>query len=183
MERDQLLAAIKTTLNKIKVNDLTKIAAENNFSIEELIELTFHNNEQIAFRSAWILENIYTKHQDRFLPHTAYFLQKYPLQNNLSCRRHYTKILALMSHKRAKPTLQEILHQQDTQQLAEKTFEWLIDEKVPVAIKSFCLNILANLTPKHSWIKDELLQTIDYLVDKESIGFFSKAKKIIQQLK
>ena len=183
MEREQLLEVIKTTLQKTKVNELTKIAAESDFSIKELIDLTFHKNEQIAFRSAWILENIYIKHQDRFLPHAAYFLEKYPLQNNLSCRRHYGKILALMSNKRAKSTLQEILYQQDTQQLAEKTFEWLIDEKVPVAIKSFCLNILANLSPKHTWIKDELLQTIDYLIDKESIGFFSKAKKIRQQLK
>ena len=183
MERDQLLAAIKTTLNKIKVNDLTKIAAENNFSIKELIDLTFHKNEQIAFRSAWILENIYTKHQDRFLPQAAYFLQKYPLQNNLSCRRHYSKVLALMSHKRANPVLQEILYQQDTQQLAEKTFEWLIDEKVPVAIKSHCLNILANLSDKHSWIKEELLQTMDFLVDKESIAFYAKVKQIKKQLR
>lgn len=183
MNRDQLLAVIKTTLKKTKVNDLVNIAVKEDFSIKELIALTFHKDEQIAFRAAWILENIYTKQQDRFLPHVAYFLQKYPLQNNLSCRRHYSKILALMSHKGAKPALQEVLYQQDTHQLAEKTFEWLIDEKVPVAIKSFCLNILANLSSKHTWIKEELLQTIDYLIDKESIGFFSKAKKIRQQLK
>lgn len=171
------------SISKNRVVSITCLINHDQINIFDLINLTFHKNEQIAFRSAWILENIYTKHQDRFLPHAAYFLQKYPLQNNLSCRRHYSKILALMSHKKANPLLQKILYQQDTQQLAEKTFEWLIDENVPVAIKSFCLNILANLSPKHGWIKEELLQTIDYLIDKESIGFFSKAKKIRQQLK
>lgn len=71
----------------------------------------------------------------------------------------------------------------DTENLVEATFQWLIDEQVPVAIKSHCLNILANFTTIHPWIKEELLQTMDYLVDKESIAFFAKVKQIRKQLK
>ncbi|TKC10744.1 hypothetical protein FA048_11270 [Pedobacter polaris] len=183
MEREQLLAAIKTTLNKTKVNDLTKIAAENNFSIKELIDLTFHKEDQIAFRASWILENIYISHIERFVPHTAYFLSVFSTQNNLSCRRHYGKILALLTSRRSPLAIKELIEKHNTEQLVETVFSWLIDEKVPVAIKSHCLNILANLNAKHNWIKDELLQTMDFLVDKESIAFYAKAKQIRKQLK
>lgn len=183
MEMDELLNTIKTTLQKTKVNDLASIAAKEGFSIKELIDLTFHKEEQIAFRASWILENIYISYQDRFLPHSAYFLSLYSVQNNLSCRRHYGKILALMTSKKAPLTIKQLINNYDTEQLVETVFSWLIDETIPVAIKSHCLNILANLNSKHSWIKDELMQTMDYLVDKESIAFYAKVKQIRRQLK
>jgi hypothetical protein len=183
MERVDLLAAIKTTLQKTKVNDLTNIAAKENFSIKELIDLTFLKEEQIAFRAAWILENIYIHHIERFIPLAKYFLSLFSTQNNLSCRRHYAKILALMTSKKAPLSIKELIVNDDTEPLVETVFSWLIDEKIPVAIKSHCLNILANLNLKHSWIKDELMQTMEYLVDKESVGFYSKVKQIRKQLK
>lgn len=178
-----LLDTLKTTLQKSKVQKLASIAAEQTFSVQELIDITFHQDEQIAFRAAWILENIFSLHQERFLPYATYFLVKFPAQNNLSARRHYSKILALMTKKNASAALKELLADYDTGSLVNTVFSWLIDEKVPVAIKSHCLNTLANLHTKHSWIKEELIQTMDFLVDKESIGFYAKVKQIRKQLK
>ncbi len=181
MTYNSLLESLKTTLQKTKVEKLAAIASES-FSVKELINLTFHQEEQIAFRAAWILENVYALHQERFLPHAKYFLIKLPEQNNLSARRHYSKILAAMTRKNASLEIKEIILHYDTGIIADTIFSWLIDEKVPVAIKSHCLNVLANLTIKHSWIKEELIQTMDFLVDKESIGFFAKVKQIRKQL-
>lgn len=178
-----LLDTLKTTLQKTKVEKLASIAAEQAFSVQELIDLTFHQEEQIAFRAAWILENIFSLYPERFLPYTNYFLVRFPFQNNLSARRHYSKILALMTKKNASAALKEMLINYDTEPLVNTVFSWLIDEKVPVAIKSHVLNILANLHTKHNWIKEELIQTMDFLVDKESIGFYSKVKQIRKQLK
>ncbi|MNR33110.1 hypothetical protein D3C85_1507530 [compost metagenome] len=91
--------------------------------------------------------------------------------------------MALLSKKNAPQEIKKILQEYSTEELVETTFAWLIDENVPVAIKSHCLNILANFSVKHPWIKEELLQTMDYLVDKESIAFFAKVKQIRKQLK
>ncbi|WP_316802868.1 hypothetical protein [Pedobacter nototheniae] len=177
----QLLNAVKTTLSKVKVEKLALIATDDRFSIKDLIDLTFHPDEQIGFRAAWILENIYTKFPERFLPHATYFFEKLPLQNNLSARRHYSKILAFITNKKSIPEIKAIITLYNTDKLVETVFNWLIDEGVPVATKSHCLNVLANLSIKHSWIKDELLQTMDYLADKESIGFYAKVKQIRKQ--
>lgn len=183
MQAEVLLTALETTLSKTKVNGFTKIVAENNFCIKELIDMTFHKNEQVAFRSSWILENVFLNHPSLFTPHATYFLERFSLQKNLSCCRHYGKILALITKKNASKELKEIIQNTDTKPLVEIVFSWLIDEKMPVAVKSHCLNILANLTAKHSWIKDELLETMDFLVDKESIAFYAKVKQIRKQLK
>jgi len=182
MQNDLLLEAIKTTLQKTKVEKLAAIASEEIFSVKELIDLSFYHDEQIGFRSAWILENVYTAHQQRFLPHALYFLEKLPQQHNLSALRHYVKILALMTKKNASTEVKKIIAGYDTENLVAVVFSWLIDEKIPVAIKSHCLNILANLNTKHNWIREELLQTMDFLVDKESIAFFAKVKQIRKQL-
>lgn len=183
MQTDDLLATIKTTLQKTKVNELAKIAAENKFSINELIDLTFHHQEQVAFRAGWILENICISYPDRFLSAAVYFLDRFVEQSNLSCRRHFGKILALMTSKKASSTVKEIILNYQTDQIVETVFSWLIDDKVPVAIKSHCLNILANFNIKHPWIKEELLATMDFLIDKESIAFYAKVKQIRKQLK
>lgn len=180
---EQLINEIKTTLQKSKVTKLAAISMQNEMAIKEVIDLTFHPEEKIAFRAAWILENIYENNPKNFVPFIAYFLDGFSKQNNLSARRHFSKILALLSKKNALPEIKEVLTNYDTEKLVETTFQWLIDDQVPVAIKSHCLNILANFTTIHPWIKEELLQTMDYLVDKESIAFFAKVKQIRKQLK
>ncbi|RDC55699.1 hypothetical protein DU508_15630 [Pedobacter chinensis] len=177
-----LLDTIKATLSKSKVEKLAAIASDETFSVKDLIDLSFHHDEQIGFRSAWILENVYSHHQERFLPYVHYFLERFSTQNNLSALRHYVKILAFMTGKNAPSEIKEIISDCDTDKIVEVVFAWLIDEKIPVAVKSHCLNILANLIPKHGWIKDELIQTMNFLIDKESIAFFARVKQIRKQL-
>lgn len=181
MQNQILLETIKTTLQKNKVEKLAAISSEETFSVKDLIDLSFHQDEQIGFRAAWILENVFANHQQRFLPYALYFFEKFSLQTNLSAMRHYVKILAFMTKKNASPVVKKIIIDYDTDKLVETVFSWLINEKIPVAVKSHCLNILANLNVKHSWIKEELLQTMDYLVDKESMAFYAKVKQIRKQ--
>ncbi|MNJ92932.1 hypothetical protein D3C87_106070 [compost metagenome] len=181
--KEQLIEDIKTTLSKTKVDLLAQIATKQANAVKDIIDLTFHPEEKIAFRAAWILENVYINDQKGFAAHADYFLARFSSQNNLSARRHFGKILALLSKKNAPQEIKKILQEYSTEELVETTFAWLIDENVPVAIKSHCLNILANFSVKHPWIKEELLQTMDYLVDKESIAFFAKVKQIRKQLK
>ncbi|TCC89308.1 hypothetical protein EZ428_16570 [Pedobacter frigiditerrae] len=182
MEKTKIIVELSKTLNKKEIGRFSSSSSNILFEVKDLIEISFHKNEQIAFRAAWILENVYIKNLERFMPQSTYFLSVFSSQNNLSCRRHYGKILALMTDRKAPLVIKELIRKYDTEKLVEIVFSWLIDEKITVAIKSHCLNILANLNSKHSWIKDELIQTMDYLVDKESVGFYSKVKQIRKQL-
>lgn len=182
MQPDLLLTIIKSTLSKKTIEELAKTIAESGFSIKKLIDLTFHEDEQMGFRASWILENIYIRHVFHFKSAATYFLTVFSQQDNLSSRRHFGKILALMTAKKAPIYIAETINLYKTDKLVETVFNWLIDEQVPVAVKSHCLNILANLSSKHIWVKAELLATMDFLVDKESIAFYAKVKQIRKQL-
>lgn len=175
-----LFDALKVPIGKVRVEELASVV---DYAIKDLIDLSFHRDVQIGFRAAWVLERIYSNHNERFLPHIIYFLQKLPAQHNLSALRHYVKILAFMTNKNASLEIKEIIANYNSDDLVEMVFSWLIDQKIPVAVKSHCLNILANLIPKHNWIKNELIETMEFLVDKESIAFFAKVKQIRKQLK
>lgn len=96
--------------------------------------------------------------------------------------RHYAKMLAFMTNKKASAQLKEIISKYDTDLIVETVFNWVIEERVPVAVKSQCLNVLGNLNLKHNWIQEELLAIMDFLVDKESIAFYAKVKMIRKQL-
>ena len=174
-----LFDTIKVPIGKIKVEEL---ASNETYSAKYLMDLSFDRDEQIGFRAAWILERVYSNHQERFLPYVNYFLEKLPTQHNLSALRHYVKIMAYMTNRKANTEIKSIINSYDTTQILEVVFAWLIDEKIPVAVKSHCLNILANLVPKHNWIRNELIETMEFLADKESIAFFAKVKQIRKQL-
>ena len=179
----ELVRLLEKPLTKKEITDFALMAKDGRIDVADLLTLNFHQNEQVAFRSSWILENVFLSYPSLFTPYAFIFLEKFSLQKNLSCCRHYGKILALMTKKNASKELKEIIQNIDTKPLVETVFTWLIDEGMPVAVKSHCLNILANLTAKHSWIKDELLGTMDFLVDKESIAFYAKVKQVRKQLK
>ncbi len=183
MKTDLLLTILKSTLSKKEVEELARIIVRSEVSIQELIDLTFHGEEQVGFRASWILETLYIQNVAAFIAYSTYFLTRFHQQENLSSRRHFGKILALMTARKAPQPIKELINHYETDELVETVFSWLIDDKVPVAVKSHCLNILANLTTKHDWIKNELIETMDFLIDKESIAFYAKVKQIKKQLK
>ncbi|WP_231465136.1 hypothetical protein [Pedobacter sp. Leaf132] len=178
-----LIDILQKPIGKIEVEHLASLASDETFSCKQLIDTSLHQDEQIGFRAAWILERVYSNHQKQFLPYADYFLEHLPKQSNHSALRHYVKILAFMTGKKASAEIKLMIADYSTDSIVETVFAWLIDDKIPVAVKSHCLNILANFTCKHQWIKEELISTMYFLVDKESIAFFAKVKQIRKQLK
>lgn len=182
MQSDFLLKAIHTSLWRASVEELAKIVVDEQFSAQTLIDLTFHPKEQIGFKAAWNLDSLYLYHKPVFLKEAVYFLDSFPRQKNPSARRHFMRILSFMTDEKASSIEKEIIGNYECEKLIEIAFNWLMEEKMAVAIKVFSLTALANLSTKHDWIKEELLQTMDYLVDKESIAFFVRVKQVKKQL-
>jgi hypothetical protein len=182
MTINQLLEIVSSAIGKVQAERLAAIIIAEEISVKDLIDLTFHKEAEVGFRAAWILEQLYTHHLDSFLLGGTYFLEQFAVQQNPSAQRHFAKILAMMTNKKSPKTIAQLIVDFQTDPLVEVAFSWLIDEETPVAVKSHCLNILANFCPKHPWIKEELIQTMDFLVDKESIAFYAKVKQIRKQL-
>lgn len=190
MTREELTVRLSASMETQSVKVLSGIAddqfsVENSadyFTVKDLIDLTFHPKKEVGFRAAWTLEYIFTTYNCAG-DHLDDLLSRFETQQNQSVMRHYGKIMAFLTGKKSAGLYPGQLENADLDPLVNILFTWLIDEQVLVATKVQCIQTLANLAPRYSWIKDELLQTIDHLADLESVAFFGRAKQIRKALK
>lgn len=190
MTKEELVLRLEAPVEQRMVEMLSgiaddKFAAGNKkgyFTINEVLELTFYPKKEVAFRAAWLLEYCFFNYHcvGDYLDN---FLNCFPEQQNQSVMRHYGKIFAYITSKKATGLKEGQLAQADLDPIIDVMFSWLIDEHTLVATKVHAMQALANLAPKYDWIKDELLQTIDHLCDQESYAFFARAKQIRKALK
>ncbi len=66
--------------------------------------------------------------------------------------------------------------------VVDELFQWVLDPKVKVAVKVYSLEVLLSMVLKYPDLKEELLIVIDDQLDKNSIAFKVKAKKVIKIL-
>lgn len=165
------------------VANSTAIIESSDLDVEDLLAISFHKKKEVAFRAAWMLEYFVTHKPVHFSKHLDSLLALLPKQKNASAMRHYTKIVALITDKKAHQIYIDQVKQTDFEPVIEVLFTWLVDPEMLVATKVHCMQSLANLTPRYDWIKEELLETMNYLMGTESIAFFARAKMVKKQLK
>ncbi len=78
---------------KTKVLKLSRILEEEAFALRDLIDLTFDADRDIAFRAAWILENVFLQDPTRYEADLEYLLSRIKEVKHASCQRHYAKIM------------------------------------------------------------------------------------------
>jgi hypothetical protein len=179
MTKEELLKSISQPLYKTNADKLANILSKPE-SIDQLLELTFYPKKEIAFRSAWILETVYFKNPVGFVHYLNAFNDAYCLQTNLSCQRHFTKIMMdITSFKNEAYRLFNL----NFEPVTDTTFEWLIDPKTPVAVQANCLDILYNLSRHYDWIKEELISQTEFLLRDGSAALQSRGKRVLGKLK
>ena len=183
MDKEELIARLDTPMKFQMVASSTAIIEDHDLDISDLFDVSFHKKREIAFRAAWMLEYIMTNKPASFSDYVGRLLELLPKQKNPSAMRHYAKIVSLMTDRKANQIYQNIGKQTDFEPVIEVLFTWLVDPEMLVATKVHCMQALANLVPRYDWIKEDLLETVDYLMGIESIAFFARAKMVKKQLK
>lgn len=181
MDKAGLLKEISGTLTKAGIEQLSANIAQSDLTVSDLLDLTFYPRKEIAFRAAWILEHWVLTDLENFQPYIVEFLDRYPQQANQSCRRHFAKILATLTAPHQVKSIW-IPEPYDLEKLVEKTFEWLIDLKTPVAVKVYCMEILFNLNPLFPWMREELEAEIVFLLKDGQAALQSRGKAILKKL-
>ncbi|MFD2163506.1 hypothetical protein ACFSJU_13945 [Paradesertivirga mongoliensis] len=178
MTEKELLKIFKKPIGKKDVLSLAHQYSEFPDFTRHLIELSFHSEQEVAFRSAWVLEYCMMLYPKAMTDHLDYFLEAYPKQNNLSCKRHFTKLMMSLSE----PGNHKLLHQCNLNPVIETTFEWLINPGTPVAVQVNCLDILFNLRSHGDWIEGELNAQIEFLLKDGTAAMQSRGKRVLKQL-
>ena len=162
---------------------LSKILENDGFALHDLVNLTFDADKHIAFRAAWILENLFLKNPERYEQDLEYLLQRLPGVEHQGCQRHYAKILMHITSPGAFQLIKNRVKKINLEAVVEKCFDWLIDPKVKIAVKVFCCDALFNLRHQYSIIQTELGDQVKFLIlNNPSPGIVSKGKKLLVKL-
>jgi hypothetical protein len=179
LSKEQLLKQIQSTLAKTKVLELTSVLHHKHFKLRDLIELTFFTDKKIAFRAAWLLENLFLHRPDLYVNDLPFFIEKFPRVDHASCKRHYAKIAMHVTSPHASAAIRNKISNIDMQPVVDTCFEWMIDANVLVAVKAFAGEALFNLRHRYPWITDELSAQLEYLMRNGTAAIQTKGKKLL----
>jgi hypothetical protein len=182
MDQTALLKQISATIGKMKVLELSRILKEEQFALRDLIDLTFYPDKNIAFRAAWILENVFLQQPARYEPDLDYLISRMKDVKYESCQRHFAKIIMHITGKKAPEIIQQKLQQLDLERVTEQCFDWMIDPKVKIAVKVFASEALFNLRHRYPWIAEELANQLQFLMRNGTAAIQSRGKKLLAQL-
>ncbi len=182
ISKEELIKQISTTMVKTKVLKLSRILEEEAFALRDLIDLTFDANRDIAFRAAWILENVFLQDPTRYEADLDYLVSRIKEVKHASCKRHYAKIMMHITAKKAPPIIKQKLLGIDLEPVVEQCFDWMIDPKVLVAVKVFASEALFNLRCRYPWISEELAEHIRFLMKDGSAAIQSRGRKLLAGL-
>lgn len=179
MTQAELIIQLTETFGKTKVNKLKIILNEQRFALHDLIDLTFHPDKTIAFRSAWLLENVILSNPVACLNEIDYLLTQFTKVNHPSCKRHYAKIVMYITSPKTHPLIKEYLQDRNLEPVVEQCFDWLIDPKILIAVKVFAAETLYNLIHRYKWISEELKDQLSFLMNNGSAAIQSRGKKLL----
>lgn len=155
---------------------LASLCRRGKFEVRELINLCFHRDPVLAFHAAWVLEHVFLTPGAANVD-WAYFFERYGLQTNPSCQRHFTKIAIHFFTK----VCSDI--DVDVTAVIERTMEWLAAEQTPVAVKANCIDILYALRAREDWLREELTFQIEFILrHSTSAALQSRGKKFLAKL-
>jgi len=182
INQDDLLRHITETIGKTKVLKLTDILYNRNFEIKDLIELTFYPEKDIAFRAAWILENLVLIRPQRFMDDIEYLITQFFKVKNKSVLRHYTKIIMHLTGPKMDKMVREKVALLDMEAVVERCFDLIIDPKMPVAVKVFSSQVLFNLRTRFNWIPEILTTQLRLMMNGGKPGIQSKCRNLLSYL-
>jgi hypothetical protein len=178
----ELIEQLSATIGKTKVDKLSKLLKQQGFALRDLIDLTFHQNKTIAFRAAWLLENMFLINPASYLPEIDYLLVRFKEVKYESCQRHYAKIMMHSTAPKVHPLIKARLAETDLKPVVEQCFDWLIDPKALIAVKAFSAETLFNLRHRYTWISEELANQLAFLMRDGSPAIQSRGRKLLAKL-
>jgi hypothetical protein len=182
MTKNELIEQLAATFGKTKVNKLAKMVKAQDFNLRDLIDVTFNVDKTIAFRAAWVLENVFLVNPAFYLPEMDYLLEKFQQVQYPSCQRHYAKIMMHLTSPKAHPRIKKKIAETDMGPVIEKCFDWMIDPAILIAVKRFSAETLFNLRHRYDWITPELAAQVKFLMRDGTAAIQSYGRKLLAEL-
>ena len=180
---EDLVKNLSVRLSKAETEKLATQLAASGFGLKDIIDITFHSDKNIAFRAAWLLENVLMHHANTYAGSLPYLIHRFAGVSYPSNQRHYANIMIRLTSAKAGNDIQQNLAQTDMEPVVEKLFDWLIDPEVLVAVKCSAAEALMHLSRRYHWIAEELVNQLHFLMRNGSAAMQARGKMILKTLK
>lgn len=126
---------------------------------------------KVAFRSACVLERLYFRAPERFMPHAAAFCETdFAAASGMGARRHFGKIMAdLLSRVH--------LSDRELGRIAEAAAEWAVDPSSPVAVKVWALDVLDRCRDRVAWVAEGWVDLLEALAREATPGIACRLRR------
>lgn len=128
--------------------------------------------EKVAFRSAYVLERLYFRWPERFMPHAERFCERdFAAASGMSARRCFGKIMAdLLRWFRPSDEVVE--------RIAEAAAEWLSDPSSPVAVKVRTFEVLERCRDRVAWVDGAWSDLLDLFARNATPGITCRLRRL-----
>lgn len=164
------------------MNKLAVILKERNFALRDLIDTTFNADKTIAFRAAWLLENVFLADPDFYLTDLDYLLTRFKDVTYPSCQRHYAKVLMHITSPKALPQIKDKIQTANMEPVIEQCFDWMIEPEILIAVKAHAAEALFNLRHRYPWIAEELANQLQFLMKNGTAAIQTRGKRLLAKL-
>ena len=142
------------------------------------LNLGLDRDPAVAFHASYALERAFFIAPEAFGRHIGHFVRNYLAIVNPSACRHYSKMMAwLLDRRRIELT------DSQRQQVAEATFDRLIDPSVRPAVKVWSMEILDSLSAELPWVEEQLYDTICWLMRDDGPALRNRGTKICRRIR
>lgn len=179
MDKTELSKILENNYSKNDILYLVRLSLNKIIKVKNVLELSFDENPQVAFRAAWLLENIVIEYPYLFEREVKDFLKCYHLQKNESAKRCFSKIAIIVLQWAA---LYKVSYKHFEYCLSA-SFDWLLNDNTSVAIKCNCIDLIYDLSHHENWILEELKPILEKNLLTDSPALLSRIKKILKAIK
>lgn len=182
MTQSQLIQHISAPERNIRADKLSYQLKRENFSLRELVDLTFYHDQEIALKASRLLEYILFKFPENYYEDIEYLIERVKDVNCTSCKKPYAKIIMHITSPEVHREVRNAMKEIDLERVVELCFEWLIDVKMLVSVRMAASEALFNMRHRYPWIAEELSKQLEYIIRDTTPAMLAKADMILSYL-
>ena len=168
MELRSLLADIPSGLGR---DLLIEEVIQSETLFDELLELSLHEKDPLAWRACWVLDGSDEKKPELARTHIPGIVEALP---GLESRGTLRSMLRMLSRYEIPEEQQGLL--------IDLCFSYLVSELYPLAVKAHAMMIIYNHVLLYPELKDEFITVMEDHMENNSVGFKSRARNLIKQM-
>lgn len=182
MTQSQLIQHMSAPGKGTTVAKLGRQIKKENFSLTELVDMTFHQDKEIALKSSRLLEYVLFKFPESYYHDIQYFIDRiFDLQNS-SGKKTYAKVLMHITSPEVPKDVREKMKDIEMERVVELCFEWMIDPKMLVSVRAYSAEALFNLRHRYPWIAEELSKQLEFMTRTATPNLLAKCNYILGYL-